>query len=90
MLSIAGDRTMRDRFVKNNGCDFMARKREQDAHHDRGDWLQEGLSSPVGGQRRQHIQAAASAPAAAEGGNKSWVSVAVWSFVNLPELQGAK
>ncbi|KAK4142031.1 alpha/beta-hydrolase [Dichotomopilus funicola] len=90
-LSIDGGRTLRDRFVTNNGCDSMAGAKEP-ASGSRthittaATGCKEGYPVQWAAHDGGHIQAAADAPYAEEEGDHSWVGPEVWAFWTLPEL----
>jgi len=94
-LNIAGGRSMRDRFIKNNGCNSLAGAKEPTAGS------RTHITTPATGCKTGypvqwaahdggHIQAAADKPAPEENGGTSWVGPEVWAFFNLKELQGPK
>ena len=86
-LNISGGRSMRDRFISNNGCASMSGAREPasgsrthistDATGCRSGYPVRWAAHDGG-----HIQAAADAPAPEENGQASWVGPEVWAFWN--------
>ncbi|KFA73499.1 hypothetical protein S40288_05766 [Stachybotrys chartarum IBT 40288] len=87
VLNISGGRSMRDRFVNNNGCASMSGAREPasgsrthistDATGCRSGYPVRWAAHDGG-----HIQAAADAPSPEENGRASWVGPEVWAFWN--------
>ena len=94
-LNIANGRTLRDRFVKNNGCNSMAGAKEP-ASGSRTHITTAATGCKTGYPVRWaahdggHIQAAADKPAPEENGEASWVGPEVWAFFNSAELASPK
>lgn len=94
-LNIGGGRSMRDRFIRNNGCNSMAGAREP-ASGSRTHITTAATGCKTGypvqwaAHDGGHIQAAADAPAPEENGAASWVGPEVWAFYNKPELSTPK
>jgi len=90
-LSISGGRDLRDRFVRNNGCNSMAGAK-QPAAGSRTHITTAATGCKMGypvqwaAHDGGHIQAASDGPYPAENGNTSWVGPEVWKFYTLPEL----
>ncbi|KAL2066799.1 hypothetical protein VTL71DRAFT_1223 [Oculimacula yallundae] len=95
VLNIAGGRALRDRFIKNNGCDSMAGAKEP-ASGSRthittaATGCKQGFPVRWAAHDGSHLQSAADKPAREEDGRASWVEGEVWAFWNLPELQAPK
>jgi poly(3-hydroxybutyrate) depolymerase len=94
-LNIGGGRTMRDRFIKNNGCASLAGAKEPTSGS--RTHISTAATGCKGGYPLKwaahdggHIQAAADKPAPEENGEASWVGPEVWEFWNRPELAGSK
>jgi len=96
VLSISGGRALRDRFVKNNGCNSMAGAMEPAVGSrthitTAATGCKQGYPVRWAAHDGGHIQAAADKPAPKEeDGTASWVEGEVWAFWNLPELQTPK
>lgn len=94
-LPIATGRSLRDHFIKNNGCASMSGAKEP-ASGSRTHITTNATGCKTGYPVRWaahdggHIQAAADKPAPEENGEASWVGPEVWSFFTLPELQTAR
>ncbi|KAH7370146.1 hypothetical protein BKA65DRAFT_522029 [Rhexocercosporidium sp. MPI-PUGE-AT-0058] len=95
-LSISGGRSLRDRFVKNNGCNSMAGAKEPKVGSrthitTAATGCRQGYPVRWAAHDGGHIQSAADKPAPREeDGKASWVEGEVWAFWNLPELQTPK
>jgi poly(3-hydroxybutyrate) depolymerase len=90
-LNIAGGRSLRNRFVSNNGCQSMDGAKEPTAGsrtHITTDATGCKAGYPVKWAAHDggHIQSAADAPYPEEDGLNTWVPEAVWKFYNSPEL----
>jgi poly(3-hydroxybutyrate) depolymerase len=85
VLNINNGRSLRDRFVTNNGCNSMSGAQEP-ASGSRTHITTEATGCTAGYPVRWaahdggHIQAAADAPAPEENGEASWVGPEVWDF----------
>ncbi|ORY06916.1 hypothetical protein BCR34DRAFT_616852 [Clohesyomyces aquaticus] len=95
-LPIATGRSLRDRFIKNNGCNSLAGAKEP-ASGSRthittaATGCKQGYPVRWAAHDGGHIQAAADKPAPREeDGKNSWVEGEVWAFWNLPELSTPK
>ncbi|KAI0198418.1 alpha/beta-hydrolase [Astrocystis sublimbata] len=86
-LNIAGGRSMRDRFIRNNGCASLSGAKEP------GQGSRTHITTAATGCKAGfpvkwaahdggHIQAAADKPAPEENGEASWVGPEVWDFWN--------
>jgi poly(3-hydroxybutyrate) depolymerase len=86
-LNIAGGRSLRDRFIKNNGCGSLSGAREP-ASGSRTHITTAATNCRAGypvkwaAHDGGHIQAAADKPAPEENGEASWVGPEVWAFWN--------
>lgn len=86
-LNIAGGRSMRDRFIRNNGCASMAGAREPSQGSrthitTAATGCQAGYPVQWAAHDGGHIQAAADRPAPEEEAARSWVGPEVWQFWN--------
>jgi poly(3-hydroxybutyrate) depolymerase len=94
VLNIAGGRSMRDRFIANNGCNSLSGAREP-ASGSRTHISTSATGCRAGYPVRWaahdggHIQAAADAPAPEENGAASWVGPEVWAFWNSIDSSGS-
>ncbi|PVH91539.1 carbohydrate esterase family 1 protein [Periconia macrospinosa] len=94
-LNIAGGRSMRDRFVKNNGCASMTGAKEP-ASGSRTHITTTATGCKTGypvkwaAHDGGHIQAAADKPAPEENGEASWVGPEAWAFFNSLEVSTPK
>jgi poly(3-hydroxybutyrate) depolymerase len=91
-LNIAGGRSLRDRFIKNNGCASMAGAKEPTSGSrthitTAATGCKAGYPVKWAAHDGGHIQAAADKPAPEENGEASWVGPEVWAFFNSRELQ---
>lgn len=96
VLNISGGRSLRDRFIKNNGCNSMAGAKEPTPGSrthitTAATGCKQGYPVRWAAHDGGHIQSAADKPAPnEEDGTRSWVEGEVWAFWNLPELQTPK
>jgi len=93
-LNIAGGRSLRDRFVHNNGCNSMAGAKEPTAGSrthitTAATGCRQGYPVQWAAHDGGHIQAAADAPYPEEDAH-SWVGPEVWAFYTKPELSTPK
>jgi poly(3-hydroxybutyrate) depolymerase len=94
-LNIAGGRSLRDRFIKNNGCASMAGAKEPTSGSrthitTTATGCKTGYPIKWAAHDGGHIQAAADKPAPEENGEASWVGPEVWAFWNSPEISTPK
>jgi poly(3-hydroxybutyrate) depolymerase len=94
-LNISGGRSLRDRFIKNNGCASMAGAKEPMSGSrthitTAATGCKTGFPIKWAAHDGGHIQAAADKPAPEENGEASWVGPEVWAFWNSPELSTPK
>ncbi|KAM7210640.1 alpha/beta-hydrolase [Rhypophila decipiens] len=94
-LNIGGGRSLRDRFIKNNGCSSMAGAKEPTSGSRKhittaATGCKTGYPVQWAAHDGGHIQAAADAPAPEENGAASWVGPEAWAFFTKPELSTPK
>ena len=94
-LNIGGGRSMRDRFIKNNGCNPLTGAQEPTSGSrthftTTATGCKSGYPMKWAAHDGGHIQAAADKPAPEENGDTSWVGPEVWAFWNQPEIAAAR